>query len=121
MLGTIAIEGIEVFGYHGVYPVEKRQGTHFQVDVYLKVSFEEIGLSDELVKTVDYQAVYEQVLSIMSEPVDLLETLCNRMGAEIMSSNEAIEGVKVKVSKLKPLGMPYCRLTYVEREFLRDN
>jgi 7,8-dihydroneopterin aldolase/epimerase/oxygenase len=75
--------------------------------------------SDELGKTVDYQGIYELVLAIMAERVDLLETLTVQIGEEILRRFETVDEARVRVSKLRPLGMSQCQRTYVELKFER--
>ena len=36
-MDRILLEGMTFFGHHGVYPVERELGTHFTVDVELRV------------------------------------------------------------------------------------
>jgi len=120
-LGTIAIEGIEMFGYHGVYAEEQERGTHFEVDVYLATSIQAAASADKLSQTVDYQAVYQLVLDIMGKRMDLLETLTMQIGEEILRRFPAVASAKVRVAKLRPLGMAQCRRTYVELGFERDS
>ncbi len=118
-LGTIAIEGIEIFGYHGVYAEEQEQGTHFEVDVYLRAPIQAAAHADERSHTVDYQAVYQLVLDIMGERMDLLETLAVQIGEEILRRFSAVAPAEVRVAKLRPLGMSQCRRTYVALQFDR--
>ncbi|MEM7372236.1 MAG: dihydroneopterin aldolase [Bacteroidota bacterium] len=113
----IAIEGIEVYGYHGVYPIEKSQGNRFQVDVYLSSNMDTAAHTDALSDTVDYHAVYKSILELMQPPVHLLETLVTKIGLHILSEFASITSVKVRVRKLKPISMELCEQTYVERVF----
>jgi len=118
---TIGIEGIRVVAFHGVYPVEREQGNEFEIDIYLETGEREAPLSDRLSETVDYKAVYELVLAIMAQPVQLLETLVSLIGTQLLKEFETVERVKVRVAKMKPVGMQKCRLTFVERVFHAGN
>ena len=113
----IAIEGIEIYGYHGVYPIEHSQGNRYQVDIYLSTDISTSAQSDELADTVDYHSVYKEILKIMSNPVHLLETLTTRIGNQILAEFSQVQSTKVRVRKLKPISMEQCEQTYVEMVF----
>jgi dihydroneopterin aldolase len=117
--GTIAIEGIEIFGYHGVYPIEKKVGHRFVVDVYLRVPVGEAGSSDDLADTVDYSKVYQMVLAIMNEPVHLLEKLVKQIQTQLLADFPRVAGGRIRVAKRKPLAMEQCIQTYLEVTFER--
>lgn len=120
MLGTIAIEEIEVFAYHGVYAPERETGNRFWVDLYLQAPIEVAGERDLLSETVDYKAAYEAVLKVMKEPVHLLETLVVKIGRQILSEQPTVQEVRVRVTKARPLAMEKCKHTYVEGIFGRE-
>ena len=51
----IELRGLELHGYHGVYPEEERDGQRFLYDVELEVG--ERGADDRLEHAVDYREV----------------------------------------------------------------
>ncbi|MBQ4300153.1 MAG: dihydroneopterin aldolase, partial [Lachnospiraceae bacterium] len=53
-MGQIVINGLNVFGHHGVYEQEKANGQNFIVNIVADTSFEEAQKSDDLSKTIDY-------------------------------------------------------------------
>lgn len=118
-MGTIALEGIEVYAYHGVYPRENREGNLYIVDAYLETSLEKAARTDALIDTLDYQQVYELILRHMEQPVNLLERLCGEIGAEIMARFGEVSQLTLRLSKVRPLAMEKCRRTYVEMKFRR--
>ncbi|MEM7656743.1 MAG: dihydroneopterin aldolase [Bacteroidota bacterium] len=117
--GTIAVEGIEVFGYHGVYAIEQREGQHFTVDVYLTVNLANAGSTDELTDTVDYAKVYQLILEVMSHPVHLLEKLVVEVRDQLLTQFAGVKAGRIRVAKLRPLSMEQCKRTYVELPFER--
>lgn len=114
MKGRIAIEAIEVYGYHGVYSIEHSQGNRYQVDLYLTADIGSAAQTDDLSKTVDYAAVYAEVIQIMEQPVHLLETLTAKIGERILEQFSGVEAATVRVRKFKPISMEQCEQTYVE-------
>ena len=116
-MGVIAIEGIEIYGYHGVYSIEREQGNLYVVDLYMDVAIVQAGESDELEDTLDYFQVYQSVVKILEKPVNLLEHIVGKIGNHIMKNYPTVNQVRVKVSKMSPIAMKSCRNTYVERVF----
>lgn len=75
-MDRIAIEGMEVFAYHGVLPREREEGQRFLIDVVVEVDLSAAGASDDLNDTVDYAALSERVhRAATSGPYDLIERL----------------------------------------------
>ena len=66
-MGTIRLKNMQFFAYHGVFESEKKLGAPFEVDIELKLSFDKAAQSDNLNSTIDYDAVYKIVASIISE------------------------------------------------------
>ncbi|MEO1451592.1 MAG: dihydroneopterin aldolase [Bacteroidota bacterium] len=118
-MATIGIEGIAVHGYHGVYAEEKQSGNNFEIDLWLETDIRKAAETDDLARTVDYGAVYNLVLSIMAQPVDLLETLVQSISFQVLEAFPLVSQVRIRIRKLKPMGMPQCASTYVEEIFSR--
>ncbi|MEL6670823.1 MAG: dihydroneopterin aldolase [Bacteroidota bacterium] len=116
-MGVIAIEGIELYGYHGVYPVEHQVGNLYRVDVYLTADISRPAETDALEDTIDYQSIYEMICAAMQIKTHLLERMVGRIGTQILSDFSQIESVKVRVTKIKPLAMDKCGQTFVEETF----
>lgn len=76
----IRIDGITAHGHHGVLDHERRDGQQFVVDLELVLDLRPAGRSDDLSRTVDYGQLAQRVHNAMvSEPVDLIETLAQRI------------------------------------------
>ena len=101
----ILLEGMVFFGYHGVLPAERELGQRFVVDVELRLDLRPAGLADDLGLTVDYGEVHRQAREIVQgEPVDLTETVAERISASILEEHPIVRSVRVKVAK------PHVRL-----------
>lgn len=98
----ILIPGLRAMGVHGVLPEEHERPQPFEVHLELLVDTTAAGLSDDLADTVDYSAVCESVLRVVtSESYELLERLAARI-AELCRADPRVEGVVVEVRKLHP-------------------
>src|SRR5215210_8229693 len=92
-------------GRHGTLPAERELGQPFVVDVELRLNLRPAGLSDDLSQTVDYGEVHKQVREIVEgPPVNLTETLAERIAATVLEEHPPVEAVRVKVAK------PHVRL-----------
>jgi dihydroneopterin aldolase len=98
-LDRLAVRGIAVHGYHGVFEAERREGQEFVIDVVLGVDTRGAARTDDLHDTVDYGTLVEQVRSaVASDPVDLIETLAQRI-AEVCLDHDQVAHVEVTVHK----------------------
>jgi 7,8-dihydroneopterin aldolase/epimerase/oxygenase len=92
-------------GHHGTLPAEHQLGQPFVVSVELRLDLRPAGTSDDLTKTVDYGEVHRTARDIVEgEPVQLIETLAERIAAAALDKHPPVEAVKVRVTK------PHVRL-----------
>jgi dihydroneopterin aldolase len=95
----LAIRGVEVFAHHGVFAFERREGQKFVIDLVLGVQTGPAAASDDLKDTVDYGSVVARVVeAATSEPVDLIETLAQRV-ADVVLREPRVEWVDVTLHK----------------------
>jgi 7,8-dihydroneopterin aldolase/epimerase/oxygenase len=95
----LTISGIECFGHHGVFDVERRDGQRFVIDLTLGLDTAPAAASDDLQDTVDYGSLVGAVkAAVERDPVDLIETLAARIAA-ICVSDRRVEWARVTVHK----------------------
>ncbi|WP_308646012.1 dihydroneopterin aldolase [Nocardia cyriacigeorgica] len=96
----IELRGLRVFGHHGVFDHEKRDGQEFVVDLTVWVDFTAAAASDDLVDTVDYGALADLAVSIVAGPPrDLIETVVAEIADAVMAADSRIDAVEVVVHK----------------------
>jgi 7,8-dihydroneopterin aldolase/epimerase/oxygenase len=101
----ILLDGMVFHGRHGTLPAERELGQPFVVDVELRLDLRPAGLSDDLAQTVDYGEVHRLAREIVEgTPVNLTETVAERIAAAILVEHPAVEAVRVRVAK------PHVRL-----------
>ena len=94
-----AVLGIECRGHHGVFDFERREGQTFVVDLVLGLDTAPAAASDDLHDTVDYGSLVATVKkSVETEPVDLIETLAQRI-AGVCLTDPRVEWARVTVHK----------------------
>lgn len=104
----ITLTGLRGFGYHGVYPDEKREGQEFIVDVTMNVDLRPSALSDDVADTVHYGEVADEVVAeIAGPPLDLIETLAARIADKVLA-RPLVRSVVVTVHKpTAPITVPF--------------
>ena len=92
-------------GRHGTLPAENQLGQPFVVSIELHLDLRPAGSSDDLTRTVDYSEVHRMARDVVEgPPVQLTETLAERIAAGVLRNHPTVEAVKVKVAK------PHVRL-----------
>jgi dihydroneopterin aldolase len=95
----LVVTGIEAVGHHGVFDFERREGQLFVVDLVLGLDTRPAARSDELRDTVDYGSLVVGVKqSIENDPVDLIETLAQRI-ADLCLTDPRVAWTEVTVHK----------------------
>jgi dihydroneopterin aldolase len=111
-LDEITLHGLRAFGYHGVFPHERREGQIFVVDVTLRTDTRAAAASDDLVDTVHYGEVAEAVTSLVTgEPVDLIETLAARIADALLGFAGVQETVVTVHKPDAPITVPFDDVT----------
>jgi dihydroneopterin aldolase len=102
---TVHVEGLRVFGHHGVRGAERERGQDFLFDVELEVG--ERGTSDRHEDAVDYVEVARTVKEVSDgRQFTLLEALASAVADEL-ERRFAPERVVVRVRKpaVRPAGL----------------
>lgn len=98
-LDRIDLRGIAAHGHHGVFEEEKLNGQTFIADVSLGLDLGPAAREHDLTKTVHYGILAQQIHdAIVSDPVDLIETLALRM-VDLCLAEEPVQWVSVTVHK----------------------
>lgn len=108
----VALRGLKARGHHGVFAREREEGQTFVVDLDMGLDTRPAADGDDLAKTVHYGIVAEDVVGIVAgEPVELIETLAQRI-ADACLRHEAVREVEVVVHKPEaPITVPFEDVT----------
>lgn len=86
MQHKIALTGLRVFAYHGVFDFERQNGQDFYIDATVWIDGAKASLNDDLAATVNYAELAKLLVeNAKNEPVDLLETLASRLLDTVMN------------------------------------
>ncbi len=102
ILGTISLEGLEFFAYHGYYDEEQKVGNKYSLDITIHTDFEKAAQYDRLRGTVNYEELYGIAVEVMHERSRLLEHIAYRLIEKVREKYPDVEKVHVAVSKFNP-------------------
>ncbi|ROP63652.1 dihydroneopterin aldolase [Curtobacterium sp. PhB130] len=116
MNDTIRLVGVRARGHHGVFDHERADGQDFVVDVAVEVDARAASGPDDLEQTVHYGVLAEQVVAeIERDPVDLIETLAERIAAAVLTHRAAL-ATEVTVHKPQaPITVPFTDVSITIR------
>ncbi|WP_324785569.1 dihydroneopterin aldolase [Streptomyces sp. H51] len=111
-MDRVALRGLKARGHHGVFPEEREEGQTFVVDLVLGLDTRPAAADDDLAKTVHYGIVAEEVVAVVQgEPVNLIETLAERI-AHVCLRHDGVQEVEVCVHKPNaPITVPFDDVT----------
>lgn len=112
---NISLQGIELYGYHGLYPGEKELGSKYKLElefVVPAVPKDVVSLED----TVDYKKAYDIVVGIFKTPTPLLENISKHIAHQLKKEFAHATCIKVSVAKLNPSIGGICEAAKVAYE-----
>ncbi|WP_028551939.1 dihydroneopterin aldolase [Paenibacillus sp. UNC451MF] len=102
-MDKIVMNGMQFYGYHGVFPEENKLGQRYQVDVEMHLPLDKPGASDHLEDTINYAEAYEIVKNIVEkETFKLIEALAEQVASKLLQTYTSINEITVRVLKPHP-------------------
>jgi dihydroneopterin aldolase len=102
LTGTVQLEGMEFYAFHGCYKEEQLVGNKFLVDLDIQTDCSLSANSDNLKEALNYQTAYLLVKKEMEIKSHLLEHVCKRILDRLNEQFTEIQHVRIKVSKINP-------------------
>ncbi|MCM1005347.1 MAG: dihydroneopterin aldolase [Prevotella sp.] len=99
---TISLEGVRLYGYHGVMPQERTVGAEYELDVFLSLAPVNGCESDSIEDTLSYADLYSLVQEEFGKPRNLLESLTAAIARCVLNRWEEVRSVTVRVCKAAP-------------------
>lgn len=113
---TIGLRDLRIFGRHGVFESERRDGNDFRVDISITLRAQ-MPIGNDLDRSVSYALLYEIVASEMAIPSPLLEDVAERIAASVKQRFPHIAAGHVEIVKTRP-PIPGCNgEAYVALDF----
>lgn len=102
-MDQIQINSIRCYGYTGLLPEEQVLGQWFEVNLTLWVDLLPSGQSDRIEDTIDYRQSIDTVKKIITTAkFALVEKLAESIATAILNTDQRIEQVTVRLTKLSP-------------------
>jgi 7,8-dihydroneopterin aldolase/epimerase/oxygenase len=107
-MDSITLTGLRANAHHGVLEHERRTGQVFVIDVVVYLDLAAAATADDLDKTIHYGELAEEVVAaVESDPVDLIETVAERV-ARVVLAHGAAKHTTVTVHKPgAPIAVPF--------------
>ena len=111
MTDEIRLRGLKAFAHHGVFDHERENGQEFIIDLDVRIPLG--GLADDIGKTINYGTLAEDVVAaVSSEPVDLIETVAERIASVVLGYGA--DSVRVELHKPSaPISVPFTDVSVV--------
>ena len=108
-LDVLRLTGVRAVGHHGVFDHERRDGQEFVVDAVVHLDARPAAEGDDLAATVHYGVLAEElVAAVERDPVDLVETLAERL-ADVVLAHPAAALAEITVHKPSaPITVPFA-------------
>ncbi|MBU0520244.1 dihydroneopterin aldolase [bacterium] len=98
----LRLNNLVFWGRHGHFPFERESGNRFEVDIDLEADLANAVKQDDLSLSVDLAAVFDIVSAhVEGEPCSLIETLADRIAAEVIGMSNVLSAT-VRIRKLSP-------------------
>jgi dihydroneopterin aldolase len=101
-MGTIKLQNIRTFSFHGCLEEEGKIGSDYRVDLEIKTDLRKSSLTDELKDTADYVLLNQIVVEEMDIRAKLLEHVAHRIITRIFKEIPSVSRIVLAVSKLNP-------------------
>jgi 7,8-dihydroneopterin aldolase/epimerase/oxygenase len=104
----LTLTGLRATAHHGVFEHERVNGQEFVIDVTVWLDIRAAASGDELGKTINYGDLAEEVVGCVErDPVDLIETVAERIAAVVLA-HPAADRVQVTLHKPSaPITVPF--------------
>jgi len=101
-MGTIKLQNIRTFSFHGCLEEEAKIGSDYRVNLEIKTDLRKSSMTDDLKDTVDYVLLNKIVVEEMAIRSKLLEHVGHRIVTKIFSKIPSVSRIVLAVSKLNP-------------------
>ncbi len=102
-MDKIYVHEMQFYGYHGLFPEERKLGQRFSVDLILELDLRKAGKSDNMEDSIDYGLVYQLTKEIVEgEAKNLVEAVAQSVADKLLTSLPLLQTCTVKVYKPDP-------------------
>ncbi|MFM6949267.1 MAG: dihydroneopterin aldolase [Aquirufa sp.] len=97
----VNLENLRFFAFHGFFPEERILGNWYLINLHITLHSDR-EIKDVLGQTLDYGSLYAVCKEVMNDPVDLLETVVERIVERIKFLSDQIAEINLELFKENP-------------------
>ena len=113
----IKINNIKIFGYHGVYNEEIKEGQYFYINLIYSVDLQIDSMEDKIISVKDYTTIVQFLEKIFNKKIyNLMEKLVNDL---MLQLNDEFDFQYIKLSISKKIDLE-CDSITIEQESYND-
>jgi dihydroneopterin aldolase len=114
----LKLQGLRVSAFHGVFEHERRNGQVFVIDVEVRLDLSIAASGDDLASTIHYGELAEEIVeSVERDPVDLIETLAERVARVVLGHDRALSVVVTVHKPDAPITVPFADVSVTIERF----
>lgn len=96
----LLLQGLRLYGRHGVHKAEKVLGQQFKIDLEIHANLKNACKTDDFNKTLDYVKAFNVARDVVQGPAhNLVEHVAHRIAQGVLTELPAAEAVLVRVAK----------------------
>ncbi|MBF1165349.1 MAG: dihydroneopterin aldolase [Dechloromonas agitata] len=121
MRTVVSIQGLQLYGYHGLHDEERSLGQRFLFNIRCRLGEVRSHLDDRLEHSVGYDVLAREVAGISeSRPFHTLEALAETIARALLVAHSAIDTIEVHVAKCSPPMAHHLDCAAIEVTLARD-
>ncbi len=105
MTGTLVINTIKFYGYHGLHKGEENVGTYYIINIKALLTADFDTENPTLKNSVDYEILYKVLKNAFNQREDLIETVAMNIYKALKNQFQQVEKWTVGIEKQNPLGV----------------
>jgi dihydroneopterin aldolase len=98
----VTVEGLQIYAYHGVLPIEQKVGNTFEVSVTLHYDALLAMNTDNINDALNYASVVADIVRVMAQPKQLLEHVAMNIIDTLNNHFKIIKRGSITIKKLNP-------------------
>lgn len=108
-MDQIRIDNLEIYAFHGVFPVEKEKGQRFYINAVLYTDLTGAGETDDLTFSTHYGEVCQCMTRVMKmKSWDLIERAAQVTAEEVLLQFPLVQEIELELRKPEaPIGLPF--------------
>jgi dihydroneopterin aldolase len=119
-MGSVALQGVEVFARIGVYKEEHQVLRRFIIDIEVEYHLGEAARTDDVRKALNYEDLLNSLYDALEGRYKLMETAAHGMAERILQRYPDVKNMKISIRKHKPFMKGNVQASRIEWRYPED-